>query len=295
MILTVIAGPDSGKKGTVMKMDPTDAQATAETVDQFKDIIESFSWEKAAMVAVLLVSGLVIIKIMMQLADRTMERAKLDHGVQTFLHSGLKVILWLVALCVILGYLGVPMTSLVAVLGVLGLALSLAIQGTLSNLAGGIMLLTARPFSAGDWVEAAGVSGTVSEVGLVYTKLNTVDNKVIYIPNGEISAKTIINYSAEKKRQVELKVPVSYDAPAEKVKESIAQVVGEHPLTLPTPAPLIRVRAYQDSSVEYLVRCWCATEDYWTVFYDLLEQVKAAFDRDGIEMTYPHVNVHMVN
>jgi len=275
-------------------MPAVDPETTQETLDIVEKTLQNFSWERFAVLVGLLVACIVVIKILMNLADRAMGRSKLDHGVQTFLRSGLKVILWLIALCVLLGYLGVPMTSLVAVLSVLGLAISLAVQGTLSNLAGGIMLLTAHPFSTGDFVEAGGVSGTVREVGLVYTKLSTVDNKVIFVPNGEISSKTIINYSAEDKRQVELKFSVSYDAPCETVKGCIAEAIGKHPLTLPTPEPLIRVCAYDDSSIQYIVRCWCATGDYWTVHFDLLEQVKAAFDAAGVEMTYPHVNVHMV-
>ena len=235
-----------------------------------------------------------VIRVTVALADRAMGRAKLDQGVRTFLRSGLKVVLWLVAICALLGYLGVPMTSLVALLSVLGLALSLAIQGTLSNLAGGIMLLSAHPFSAGDFVEAGGVSGTVREVGLIYTKLDTIDNKVVHIPNGDISGKTIVNYSANDKRRVDLKFTVSYDAPVETVKACMEKVVGEHPKTFPTPEPTIRVSGYGDSAIEYVLRVWCDTGDYWDVYFDLMEQVKAAFDKAGVEMTYPHVNVHMI-
>ncbi len=271
-----------------------DPAVAADAVEQFDQIVSNFSWQKAGIMVVLLVACVVMIKVILKILDRTMERAKLDHGVQTFLHSGLNVVMWLVAICVLLGYLGVPMSSLVAVVSVLGLAVSLAVQGLLGNLAGGIMLLSTRPFSAGDWVEAGGVSGTVEEVGLVYTKLHTVDNKVVYIPNGDISAKTIINYTAEDKRQVELRFNVSYDADPRKVKECIARCVGGHSLTMPTPEPLIRVFAYKDSSVEYIMRCWCATDDYWTVYFDLTEQIKAAFDREGIEITYNHLNVHIV-
>ena len=271
-----------------------DSPTTQETLEVLGDAFHNFSWEQLGALAGLTVACLVVIRVTVNLMDRAMERAKMDRGVRTFLRSGLRVTLWMVTVCVLLGYLGVPMTSLVALLSVLGLAVSLAIQGTLSNLAGGIMLLTAHPFSAGDFVEAGGVSGTVEEIGLVYTKLCTVDNKVVYIPNGEVSGKTIVNYSANDKRRVELKFTVSYDAPQQKVKDCMTRVVGEHPLTLPTPEPLIRVSAYGSSSVEYVLRCWCATSDYWEVYFDLLEQVKTAFDKAGVEMTYDHLNVHMV-
>ena len=275
-------------------MPTIDTETTQETIDVIQETVKGFSWQNVAILLCLFVACIATIRILLTLFDRAMERTRLDKGIRSFLRSGLKVILTVVAICVLLGYLGVPMTSLVAFISVLGLAISLAIQGMLSNLAGGITLLSAHPFATGDFVEAGGVSGTVEEIGLVYTKLCTVDNKVVYIPNGEVSGKTIVNYSANDKRRVELKFTVSYDAPQQKVKDCMTRVVGEHPLTLPTPEPLIRVSAYGSSSVEYVLRCWCATSDYWEVYFDLLEQVKTAFDKAGVEMTYDHLNVHMV-
>lgn len=271
-----------------------DTETAQETLGIIEKAIRDFSWQTAAVLLCLLVASVVSIRVLVSLADRAMLQAKLDRGVRTFLRSGLKVILWLVAICVLLGYLKVPMTSMVALLSVLGLAVSLAVQGILSNLAGGILILTSHPFAAGDLVEAGEIKGTVREVGLIYTKLDTADNKIVYIPNGDISGKTITNYSGNATRRVDLSFTTSYDDPSEKVKECIARVVGEHPLTLPTPEPLIRVNEYKSSSVEYVVRVWCATEDYWTVYFDLTEQVKAAFDKAGIEMTYDHLNVHVV-
>ena len=270
------------------------SQTTQETVDQIEQIARNFSWQKLAMTVALFVACFVIIKIAITFADRTMSRTRLDRGVQKFLCSGLKVILWMVAVCVILGYLDVPMNSLVAIVSVLSLAVSLAVQGLLTNLAGGIMLLSAHPFTVDDWVEAGGVSGTVREIGLVYTKLTTRDNKVVYVPNGDISTKTIVNYSSEETRQVELKFSTSYDARPGDVKGCILKVIGEHPLTYATPEPMVRVLSYGDNAIEYVVRCWCANADYWTVYFDLNEQVKEEFDKAGIEMTYPHLNVHMM-
>ena len=272
-------------------MDQTQAE---ETLGIIQNTLKNFSWTQAAVISAMLVACVVAIRILVGVADRALARTKMDPGIRTFLRSGLKVILWMVALCALLGYLGVPMTSMVALLSVLGLALSLAIQGILANLAGGIMILTAHPFSAGDFVEAAGVSGTVQEVGLVYTKLYTTDNKVVYVPNGEISGKTITNYNGNDTRRVELKLNLSYNADPERVKAVLARVVGEHPLTLPTPEAVIRVNGYGGSAVEDVVRTWCATADYWDVRFDLLEQAKAALDAAGLEMTYDHLNVHMM-
>ena len=219
---------------------------------------------------------------------------ELERSLHTFIHAALRVILWMITLCIVLDYVGVPMTSLVAVLSVIGLAVSLAIQGTLSNLAGGIQVLLSKPFKAGDYVEAGGISGTVMEVGLAYTKLCTVDNKVISVPNGQISGEKIINYSTEERRRVDLTFNASYDSPLQQVTGVLRAAVAARPMALAEPEPFVRVNAYRDSSIEYVVRVWCATGDYWTLYYDLLEQVKEAFDQNGIEMTYNHLNVHLV-
>lgn len=271
-----------------------DTDEVQETLGIFGEAVKNFSLEKLVILVGLIIASYVVIRILVNMVDRTMEHAGMERGIRTFLRSGLRVLLWVIAVCILLGYLGVPMTSLVAVLSVLSLAVSLAVQGILSNLAGGIMIVSTHPFAAGDFVELGDVSGKIKEVGLVYTVLTTSDNKEIHIPNGDISAKTIVNYSANPTRRVEVKFTVSYDAEMQTVKDSIARVVGEHGKILFTPEPLIRVNSYGSSSVEYIVRVWCATEDYWTVYFDLQEQVKAAFDRAGIEMTYDHLNVHLM-
>lgn len=271
-----------------------DTDEVQETLGIFGEAVKNFSLEKLVILVGLIIASYVVIRILVNMVDRTMEHAGMERGIRTFLRSGLRVLLWVIAVCILLGYLGVPMTSLVAVLSVLSLAVSLAVQGILSNLAGGIMIVSTHPFAAGDFVELGDVSGKIKEVGLVYTVLTTSDNKEIHIPNGDISAKTIVNYSANPTRRVEVKFTVSYDAEPQTVKDSIARVVGEHGKILFTPEPLIRVNSYGSSSVEYIVRVWCATEDYWTVYFDLQEQVKAAFDRAGIEMTYDHLNVHLM-
>ena len=270
---------------------PEDAEQTLENVTGF---FHSLDLRKVLTMLLILAGCLVAMKVVLTLTDRAFCRLDMEKGLRTFIHAALRVVLWLLTLCIVLDYIGVPMTSLVALIGVLGLAVSLAIQGTLSNLAGGIQVLVSQPFKAGDYVEAGGVSGTVKEVGLAYTKLATVDNKVISVPNGQISGEKIINYTAEEKRRVDLTFSAAYGDPPEKVIGTIRQVVGAHPKALFTPEPFIRVNAFRDSSVEYVVRVWCATGDYWPLYHDLLEQVKAAFDREGISMPFSQLDVHLV-
>ncbi len=272
------------------QVNPEETQEALQILDGF---FQNLSLQTVLTIVLLLAACLAVMKVVLKLLDRTFQRLELEQGLRTFLHAALRVVLWLVTLCIVLGYIGVPMTSLVALVGVIGLAVSLAIQGTLSNLAGGIQVLVSKPFKAGDYVEAGGVSGTVQEVGLAYTKLATADNKVISVPNGEISGEKIINYTTAEKRRVDLTFNASYDDPPQRVIETIRQVVGAHPRALFSPEPFIRVNAYRDSSVEYVVRVWCVTEDYWPLYHDLLEQVKAAFDQNGISMPYSHVNVHL--
>lgn len=243
---------------------------------------------------ILLVICLAVVKILMGVVTRVLEKSKLERSLHTFVRTVIKVVLLFLTVVIVAGALGIPVTSLIAVLSVAGLAVSLAIQNSLSNVAGGIQVLGSKPFVVGDYVEAGGVSGTVTDVGIFYTRINTVDNKLIQVPNSQIANEKIINYTAEKERRVDLTFTTSYDAPVEAVKKAIEEVMGSHPLVQVTPEPFVRVSNYGDSAIEYTVRAWCATDDYWTVYFDLMEQVKAAFDKANIEMTYPHLNVHMM-
>lgn len=251
-------------------------------------------WLRVLYVALLLAVCLIVMKLLMSVLSRALDRLNIEKGLHTFIKSVVRILLWFLTIIIVLGYIGIEVTSLIALLSVIGLAISLAIQGTLSNLAGGIQVLVSKPFKAGDYIETESVSGTVSEIGLVYTKVKTYDNKLIMIPNGQISSAKITNYTAEEQRRVDLKFNTSYDAPVELVKATIQSVIRNHPKALQEPAPFARVSDYKDSSIEYAVRVWCVTDDYWELYSDLLEQVKAAFDQNGIKMTYSHLNVHMM-
>ena len=237
---------------------------------------------------------LIVIKILLKLLDRAQKRSRLDPSLQALLRNLLQGGLWFVAAIIVLDRLGIEVTSLVAVLSVVGLAFSLALQNFLSNMAGGMQLLASHPFKPGDFVEAGGCSGTVTEVGMFYTKLTSPDNKLIHIPNSTIMSANVINYSAQGTRRVEVKVSASYDAPTEQVLAVLKGLVEDHPLALADPAPQVHVDDYGDNAIGYVARVWCATNDYWTVYFDLMDGLKLAFDAAGVEMTYPHVNVHMV-
>lgn len=241
------------------------------------------------------VISLVIIKVVTSALTRALSRSKLDAPLQRLLRSLLRGVLWAVAAIVVLGCLGIEVTSLVAVLSVVGLAFSLALQNFLSNVAGGMQLLASHPFAVGDFVDAGGCSGTVEEIGVFYTKLTTPDNKLVQLPNSTIVSANIINYSAQPTRRVELKISASYDAPTGQVTALLKKLAEGHPLALSEPEAAVHVDSYGDNAIGYVLRVWCANADYWTVYFDLMDGMKSAFDEAGIEMTYPHVNVHMVD
>lgn len=265
------------------------------------DLDGALSWlktltaDKLLPALITLILCMIASKVILRFADRLLERMPAERTLAKFFRSALKIVLWLLTVIIVADKLGVESSSLVALMSVAGLAMSLALQNTLSHLAGGILLLVTKPFVVGDYVSAGGVEGTVLEIGLVYTKINTVDNKRISVPNSEISSAKIINCSTEGKRRVDLSVSVSYDAPVETVKNALMEVMECHEKVLKDPEPFARLSAYQDSAIVYTLRAWCLGEDYWTVHFDLLEQVKVAFDRYGIEMTYNHLNVHLMD
>lgn len=244
--------------------------------------------------ALLIVCCLAVIKVIQHFLNRILERGKIEKSLHTFLRTSVNILLWFLFALIVASALNIDVTSLVAVLSVVGLAISLAVQGSLSNLAGGIQVLLSKPFKVGDYIETNSVSGTVAEISMSHTKLVTVDNKIIFVPNSEISAAKIVNYNAQENRRVDLTFNTSYDDTTEAVIGAIRGVIDAHPMALSDPEPFVRLSAFRDSSVEYTVRVWCRTEDYWSLYFDLLEQVRAAFDRAGIDLTYPHFNLHVL-
>ena len=256
--------------------------------------LADFAVGKILIIVPVVVVSLIAIKIIMKLVDRMLGRLPTDETIKTLVRTSIKILLLAVAAIVLMSCLEIPVTSFVALLSVAGLALSLSIQNFLSNVFAGLQLLASKPFKVGDYVDAGNGSGTVYESGLCYTKLTSVDNKLIQLPNSTIVGSNVVNYSSQTHRRVEIKVTASYDAPTEQVKQVLSKVVEDNPLVDREKPIMVRVNNYQDSAIEYIIRVWCANEDYWTVHYDLMEAIKPAFDANNIEMTYPHLNVHMM-
>lgn len=257
--------------------------------------LKSISLEAVCEMVILAVVGIIVIKLLMKLLDRLLDRSPALSDIRGYLRSTIHVVLWLLLALVVLGSLGVQLTSIIALLSVAGLAISLALQNTLSNLASGIMILVSKPFSIGDYVEIDSISGTVSSVGLVYSTLVNVENKEIYIPNSQVSNTKITNYTRLGRRRMELTFTASYDAPTDTVKAALQEALDQFPQILTDPAPAIWLSEYGDSSISYIIRAWTTTDDYWDVYYRLMEAVRPAFERHNVEMTYNHLNVHLVN
>lgn len=243
----------------------------------------------------LIAVGLLAIRVVMKIVDGALDKAERLNSLRVYIRSVVKVLLYFVLVLIVAPSFGINVTSLIALLSVAGLAVSLALQNTLSNLAGGIMVLLSKPFEVGDFIESEGISGTVSGVDLAYTAIVTVDNKEVFVPNSHISAAKIINYNRLGKRRVDLNFTASYDAPTSAVKKAIQEVVdAQGELILTDPAPVILLTEYQASSIQYTVRVWVNAADYWTVNGAINEGVRESFERHNVEMTYDHLNVHLV-
>lgn len=255
-----------------------------------KDLTPSVLLKVAAIVLV----GWLVIRLLMRMVDRMLDRSKSVASIRSYIHTAVHVFLWVLLALMLAGTLNVDVTSVIAMLSVVGLAVSLALQSTLSNLAGGLVLLVTKPFSVGDYVEADGVSGTIAKLDLAYTTFVTPDNKEIFIPNSQLSSAKIINYNVLGRRRMDVTFTASYDAPTAQVRAAIEEALAAIPGILDDPAPAVYLSEYQSSSIQYLARLWTLSGDYWDVYYALLEGVRESFARRGVEMTYDHLNVHIV-
>lgn len=241
---------------------------------------------------VTLVVGFLVINLATNLLKKTLERSKLEKAAHSMIVSVARVVLYLLLIMNVASALGIDITGVVALASVLTLAVSLAMQNMLTNIVGGLTILSTHLFRSGDYVDIGGQSGTVDEISMTYTRLMTPDNKVIYIPNSTVSGAQITNYSSTGTRRVDFDVSASYDMEPESVIESLIQA-GMVDKVLADPAPFAAVTSYGDSAVNYTLRVWVKTEDYWDVYFLVNKRIKGVFAENGIVMTYPHLNIHM--
>lgn len=260
------------------------------------EFFKSLNFRRAIMSIILFAVCLIAIKLILIFFDKVMKKSKTDELVRRILRVVIKSFLWFPAIIITLSSLGISVSSLIATLSVIGVAFSLAIQGFLGNVFGGIQIISNHPFKIGDYVEAGGEAGTVREVGLFYTKLDTPDNKLIQIPNSRIVGDSIINYSNADRRRLEFLFSVSYESDVETVQKTMLKLLEEHPLIIKEEdvMPVVHVNEFKDSDISYTARAWCENEDYWTVYFDIMDAIKPTFDKNGVAFSYPNVNVRMI-
>lgn len=242
----------------------------------------------------LLLIGFRIIRMLNKKLKKAKVFDKIEASTKNFMFKVLDVAAKVLLVILAASVLGVPMASVVAVIGSAGLAIGLALEGSLGNIASGVVLMVTKPFKEGDFIVVGGADGgTVDDIGIFYTSIVTPDKRRIVYPNSTVAGATLVNVSAEKERRVDLVFTTSYNADVQTVKNSIRDVINRHPLAKKDPEPFVRLSKHGDSALEFTVRVWTDANDYWTVYFDLIEQVKAEFDAKGIEIPYPQMDVHI--
>lgn len=280
------------------ELNPKDAVNTISHIDSHTLLENLLGWVKTSGIKLLI--GIIVLWIGWKLVKKVQkvinvifEKRNIDITLGRFLETLVGIILKFLLIVMVMGYVGLDTSGLAALIASGGIAIGLALQGSLSNFAGGVIILFIRPFNVGDFIEGAGHSGVVEKIGMFYTTIVTIDNKEVLVPNGTLSNVSLTNYTAKETRRVDLKFTVGYEENILKVKKAINEVIAGEKLILNEPAPFVSVDAHGDSAVSFVVRVWVKTENYWTVHFNLLEKVKIKFDEEKISIPYPQMDVHI--
>ena len=240
-----------------------------------------------------LVAGLYLIKFFIQLTRRGMDKAEFDASLKVFLGSLISITLKVILILIVAGMIGIETTSLIALVGAAGLAVGLALQGSLANFAGGVIILVFKPFKVNDVIEGSDHTGVVERIDILYTQLRTFDLRVVTIPNGQLANSSVINFTTKETRRVDMSVGISYGDKIGKAREVLLAMLKKDDRILDDPEPVVVFTNFGDSSLDLSVRAWCKTPDYWPVFWDNMERIKTAFDENGISIPFPQRDVHL--
>ena len=254
--------------------------------------IGSFLAASVLPAAIIFAIGVLLIRIVINLVTKLLDKSKLEKAAHKLIKTAIRVVLYGLLALIVASKLGIDVTCIVALASVLTLAISLSVHTALPNVISGFTLLYTKPFASGDYVEVAGQSGSVNEIGLTYTKLTTPDNNVDSIPNSAVTSAQIVNYTVLGKRRVDVAVSASYDSPIQLVLETLREA-GNVPTILDSEPVFAAVDSYGESTVNYVLRVWSTADDYWTTLFVVNENIKKLFDEKGVTMTYPHLNVHL--
>ncbi len=261
--------------------------------DRTKDFLLA-SLPKCILFIIVLIAGMILIRLIMTFLKKVLSRSKMDPALQGFSLSILRVGLYILLGITLLTIISTAAAAgVIAAMGIFGLAISLAVKDSLSNLAGGLSVLFTRPFALGDYVSIGATEGNVQEIRLNYTVLSTVDNKIIHIPNGDVAKAQITNFTGVEKRRLDLSFSIAYEDNFIQAESIILKILDRHPLALKDPEPMVRILEHGASAIVLCCRVWVQTPDYWTLHFDLLEEVKKAFDEEGITIPYNQLDVHV--
>lgn len=263
-------------------------------VPQIYEWGSTFGIRLIAAIAILII-GRIVIRLVRKGIVKLMGKRLIEKAIITFTASMVNVVLWVFVILAALSQLGVETTSFIAVIGAAGLAVGFAMQGTLANFAAGLLIILFKPFRVGDVVEAGGIIGSVNSINMFNTIFKSFDNKTIIVPNSSLMNGVVTNYTTEGIRRVDLKFGVDYESDIKKVKKIIKGIVDKHELVHKEPEPFIRLGEMGDSSLNFNIRIWANTENYWTVYFDITEQVKEEFDKNQINIPFPQMDVHIKN
>lgn len=267
-----------------------------EEVYNYTDQLGELIWlygPKIVLALITLIAGLWIISIITKSIGKAMNKRQVDPSLAPFLRSMISAVLKVMLFISVIGMVGIEATSFVAVLGAAGLAVGLALQGTLQNFAGGVIILLLKPFKVGDWVDAAGYAGTIHAIQIFNTYLKTPDNKTIIIPNGQLANSSMINFSSEPRRRVDWTFGVGYGDSAQKTRDTLMELINADDRILKDPEPFIALSELGDSSVNFVVRVWVEAGDYWGVYFDMNENVYNKFNEVGLNIPFPQMDVHL--
>ncbi len=265
---------------------------TTTIIEKIYEIVMTYGPRLIGAIIVLIV-GLFLISIIRGTLKRRFEKRDMEPSLRKFLQSMVSILLKIMLFIAVAGMLGVEMTSFIAILGALGFAIGMALSGTLQNFAGGVMLLLFKPFKTGDYIEAQGYAGTVNEIQLFNTILKTPDNRTIIIPNGGLSTNSMVNYSTESRRRVDFVFGIGYGDDVDKARKVLGKLINDDSRILKDPEPFIVVSELADSSVNLVVRVWAEAADYWGIHFDLIENVYKTFDKEGLNIPFPQMDVHV--
>lgn len=263
-----------------------------ELLPQIYEWVSAFGIKFLAALAILII-GKIVVSSIKKVLVKLLKKRNVDPTIISFVASLTYSALWIFVILAALSQLGVQTTSFMAVIGAAGLAIGLALQGSLSNFASGFLIILFKPFKVGDYVEAGGVSGTIYKITVFTTEYRTIDNKKIIVPNSQIMNGTITNYTSEANRRVDMVFGVGYGSDIKKVRDVLQGIINKHELIQKDPEPFVRLAEMADSSLNFKVRAWTKTEDYWTVYFDLMEQTKIEFDKNEINIPFPQMDVHI--